>query len=196
MGDDMNKTKLKILHIALKLFKNSSYDEVTINDICKKAGVSKHTFYYYYDSKEDLIKNSVSNFSDHMNSILQEIALIDNPLDKYMAFTLRRVNALFDLGPDICRRLLQLDFESSPNCENEEEDEMRKQFKIILDMRVTFLKNAQQQGLVKNMTDPERLAYFHSSMVYGIIQRWAVTNNKIDLKNSIEEASKSLLNYQ
>ena len=192
---NMNKTKFKIRHIALQMFQKSSYDEVTINDICKSAGVSKHTFYYYFDSKEDLIKNSSADFKDHLNNLLQEVAMIDNPLDKYLTFTFRRIDDMFELGPEICKRILQMDFERE-GAYNDMDDEMRSQFRLISEMRRSLLEKAQEQGYVKNMTMPEKLASYHSAMVHGIIHRWAISDIDMDLKSEIIDASKSLLNYE
>ena len=39
---------------ALELVWSQSYGAVTIDDICKRAEVKKGSFYYYYDSKEQL----------------------------------------------------------------------------------------------------------------------------------------------
>jgi AcrR family transcriptional regulator len=190
----MNKTKTKILKIAIKMFKNSSYDDVTINDICKKSDISKHTFYYYFKSKEDLIRESVTNFKDLESIMFKEIALLNNPLDKYLLFSTKRASMLYELGPDLCKMLLQMDFEGGYNCTIDQET--KDKIKNFSKMRVEFLRLSQEAGLVKNMTDPNKLTHYHSALTYGIIQRWAISHHNIQLKETIEEASKSLLNYE
>ena len=47
--------KNEIREIALNLFRNHTYDSVSVNRIAKEAGISKNTFYYYFSSKEELI---------------------------------------------------------------------------------------------------------------------------------------------
>jgi TetR/AcrR family transcriptional repressor of nem operon len=44
----------RLMDAALDLVWSQSYGAVTIDDICKRAEVKKGSFYYYYDSKEQL----------------------------------------------------------------------------------------------------------------------------------------------
>jgi TetR/AcrR family transcriptional repressor of nem operon len=44
----------RLMDAALDLVWTESYGAVTIDDICKQAGVKKGSFYYFYDSKEQL----------------------------------------------------------------------------------------------------------------------------------------------
>lgn len=48
-------TKIIILETALKLFKERSFKEVTVDDIVTTSGTSKGAFYYHFKSKDDLI---------------------------------------------------------------------------------------------------------------------------------------------
>ncbi|NRB43150.1 MAG: TetR/AcrR family transcriptional regulator [Pseudomonadales bacterium] len=46
----------KIMQSAIALFEQYGCDETTLEDICKKADVSRPTFYSYYPTKQDLIQ--------------------------------------------------------------------------------------------------------------------------------------------
>ncbi|HEX3047433.1 MAG TPA: TetR/AcrR family transcriptional regulator [Bacillota bacterium] len=48
--------KNEILDIALGLFYEKGYEKTTLEDILTKTGISKGTFYYYFDAKEDVLK--------------------------------------------------------------------------------------------------------------------------------------------
>jgi AcrR family transcriptional regulator len=61
-GRFMKNTKEHILEIALGLFLEKSFKEVTMNDIVKKTGMSKGAFYHYFSSKEDLFREILQNF--------------------------------------------------------------------------------------------------------------------------------------
>lgn len=52
-------TKEKILRAALEMFTESSYSTVTIDDIAKRAGVSKGGVFHYFDSKLQLAKKAL-----------------------------------------------------------------------------------------------------------------------------------------
>jgi len=49
-----NTTKQKLLETAMELIWVSSYGSVGVDDICKRAGVSKGSFYHFFPSKSDL----------------------------------------------------------------------------------------------------------------------------------------------
>ncbi len=47
-------TREKLLHVALRLVWEASYGSVSVDDICRQAGVKKGSFYYFFPSKSDL----------------------------------------------------------------------------------------------------------------------------------------------
>ena len=46
-----------ILNEAEKLFIEEGFEKTTVKDIAARAGVAKGTFYYYFDTKEDIISS-------------------------------------------------------------------------------------------------------------------------------------------
>ena len=50
-------TKTRIKEIGLNLFQERVFENVTINEIFEQSGVNKHTFYYYFKSKDELLKD-------------------------------------------------------------------------------------------------------------------------------------------
>lgn len=52
------ETKRKIFETAVHLIKEKGYSNITISEICKIAGVAKGSFYVYYNSKEDIVRES------------------------------------------------------------------------------------------------------------------------------------------
>ena len=57
-------TREKIIKTAWKLFYEEGFAETTINDIISEADISKGTFYYYFNSKDDLL-GTLSEVLDH-----------------------------------------------------------------------------------------------------------------------------------
>lgn len=67
--NNISKTKQKMIGALIELCKYKPFDEITIKDICNKAGISRSTFYYNYDRKDDI-------FSDAFEVMLMK--LFDN----------------------------------------------------------------------------------------------------------------------
>lgn len=51
-----------IFEAAIDLFTARGFDETTIEDIAKAAGVSRRTFFHYYAAKDDLLAQNVTSF--------------------------------------------------------------------------------------------------------------------------------------
>lgn len=56
--DKAADTKNKIFETSVALIKSKGYDNVTISEICKAAGLAKGSFYVHYKSKEDIVRES------------------------------------------------------------------------------------------------------------------------------------------
>ncbi len=60
----------KIMEAALELFGTVGYQTTTISQIAEKAGVSKGLIYNYFDSKEALLKEMISNLSQEGEKLM------------------------------------------------------------------------------------------------------------------------------
>lgn len=49
------RTKRRILESSLQLFRERGFDNVTLNEMCRAAGVAPGTFYHYYSSRADIL---------------------------------------------------------------------------------------------------------------------------------------------
>jgi TetR/AcrR family transcriptional repressor of nem operon len=56
------ETKDKLLQVGFDLIWDSSYGSVSVDDICKRAGINKGSFYHFFPSKADLV---VAAYEDH-----------------------------------------------------------------------------------------------------------------------------------
>lgn len=50
-----NETKCKIIRESMKLFEEHSFDEITVDMICRQCGLSKGAFYHHFKTKEELV---------------------------------------------------------------------------------------------------------------------------------------------
>jgi TetR/AcrR family transcriptional regulator, transcriptional repressor for nem operon len=49
------ETKEKLLQVGFDLIWDRSYGSVSVDDICKRAGINKGSFYHFFPSKADLV---------------------------------------------------------------------------------------------------------------------------------------------
>lgn len=80
---NVNKTKEAIFEAAIKTFSSRGYDAATMDDIALSAGVAKGTLYYYFKSKEEIFKFTITEGSGVIKQQLEDSMQKEtNPLDK------------------------------------------------------------------------------------------------------------------
>ncbi|HDR4733409.1 TPA: TetR/AcrR family transcriptional regulator [Bacillus cereus] len=67
-------TQNNIFLVFLNLTKEKKFENITIEDICKKANVSVGTFYHYFSSKEDIYKKLFQQIEENLYVELENIA--------------------------------------------------------------------------------------------------------------------------
>lgn len=90
------RNRAELAEAALRLFTERGFDEVTVDDIAEAAGVSRRTFFRYFESKED----AVLPYEEERIDELRE-ALARRPAHEPVLATIRRVTTAIgaDLGP-------------------------------------------------------------------------------------------------
>jgi TetR/AcrR family transcriptional repressor of nem operon len=58
----MCETKEKLLQVGFDLIWDSSYGSVSVDDICKRAGINKGSFYHFFPSKADLVVQAYQEY--------------------------------------------------------------------------------------------------------------------------------------
>ena len=57
-----SETRAKLLDAARDVIRTKGYAGSTVDDICAAAGVTKGSFFYYFDSKEELGVAAIERF--------------------------------------------------------------------------------------------------------------------------------------
>ncbi|MBO8173419.1 MAG: TetR/AcrR family transcriptional regulator [Bacillaceae bacterium] len=71
--------KKEIMETSIRLFGEKGFTETSIQDIVDAIGVTKGTFYYYFNSKQELLKDI---HLDYIKAILKQQELIVTDPDK------------------------------------------------------------------------------------------------------------------
>jgi TetR/AcrR family transcriptional regulator, regulator of mycofactocin system len=66
--------------IALRLFEQRGFDDVTVEDIASDAQISVRTFYRYFPSKEDVFQQQIARRSDGLRAALEARPLDEPPM--------------------------------------------------------------------------------------------------------------------
>ena len=78
-----DRTRKHLLEISLEAFEKGGYDNCTMRDLAKKAGVTAPAFYYYFRSKEEIVaafytESLQRHLSDGVAGIVDGAPLVEN----------------------------------------------------------------------------------------------------------------------
>ena len=74
-----NKKLQQLIENAWDLFWQFGFTRVSIEEICKEAGVSKMTFYKHFKNKNDLVRFIMKEMSEYSLRLYDEIMSEDIP---------------------------------------------------------------------------------------------------------------------
>ena len=65
----------KLLEAATREFSHRPFNEASINQIIKEAGIPRGSFYMYFQDKEDLFRYLLKGYVDQLFMLLEEFLL-------------------------------------------------------------------------------------------------------------------------
>jgi AcrR family transcriptional regulator len=70
---DREVRKSELIEAAETLFREAGYRQTTVSHIVKKVGVAQGTFYYYFQSKDDILDAVVDHYIDIYREALERL---------------------------------------------------------------------------------------------------------------------------
>jgi AcrR family transcriptional regulator len=69
------RSRARLLEAAKEIFEEDGFLDARINDIAKRAGLSQGSFYYYFDSKEEIFREVAVTVDDQLSAPLGDVIL-------------------------------------------------------------------------------------------------------------------------
>ncbi len=89
---EYDERKNEFLDTAQRLFYSQGYDQTSVSAIIDHMGVSKGTFYHYFESKEQLLDNLIERLSG------QILAQINESIDDPDMDAITKLNHMFEIS--------------------------------------------------------------------------------------------------
>jgi len=138
----ISKKETQIVETAQDLFMHYGIRRVTVEEICRRAGVSKMTFYKYFANKIELVRHLWHAWFDKGYERLDEIDVMDIPLpDKIQMMFDWKTDLLSKMSTEFLEEILPLDLEREK----------------ILRRFMEFIIRAQKRGEIRAGINPEFL---------------------------------------
>jgi len=182
-------THQKIYKTALRLFQKEGFDRVTVDEICEKAGVSKGTFYIYFASKEQVVLDLFSMADKIYDDFLaEELAAVDNPLDKMLLLGRKALNYIKDMGIDVIQVTYRTRI-SFNKAVNSGAYENRSLYQIVEGL----VEDALARGFIREDLTADDITRLVLRCLTGVVYDWCVAKGNFELVNEGEKAFRVLL---
>lgn len=178
----MSKYRDLILASAREIFSSKSFEQVTIKEICSRAGVANSTFYYHFKTKEELM-SCLRMTDDHpTGSDLLSILAADNLHEQVIAACTMCAERAVRNG---CTLTTQY-YKCRLNAEalDEEHTRLYAQESSAAQM---LIARAQQKGIIRNQSPADKLAAAAIGMTNSVIINWCICDGAFDLMQSARE---------
>lgn len=102
-----NFTKQAITDSFLKLLNEKKFDKITIKDIVSDCGVSRKTFYYYFEDIYDLLGKYLTDLTEESVKNIDSVQSFEHQLINLMEFVLQNKRAVYHIYNSVSRERLE-----------------------------------------------------------------------------------------
>lgn len=170
-----NETKQRIRETATHLFRERSFEHVTLNDICEASGVNRHTFYYYFKSKDDLLDHYFDLPWDLSATEVADMLTADTYIDQLWLITKKFVDFIDHLGMTIVRQVLVQNMTKDVGTFRP-----HHRMRELSRLQISIIEKGQAAGQFKNLSDPTALVVLLQQTVHSTCLMWVVLNGSFD----------------
>jgi AcrR family transcriptional regulator len=139
-----------ILRAASVLFSRQGYHSTSVADVIAAAGISRGTFYLYFDHKDSLFLELIEQF---IQRIMEVMEVVDpggpNPTLKIYENVRRVVDVVFDYQ-DLTVLVLREDLGLNP----EVDEKLKRFYGFVREMVEGALQNGARLGLIRKVNEP------------------------------------------
>lgn len=171
------RTKQQLYRCAMELFREKGYDRVSVDEIVRKAGTAKGTFYIYFSSKADIITEMLRQYDDYYDQVaagLDPSWSVEHRLGHMIQASCRFTQEV--IGLDLIRVLYTKEV-SGAGREVQELNEERALFRIL----VGLLEEGQGTGVCRSTLPAQELAMLILRGIRATFFEWCCQSGALDL---------------
>lgn len=179
-------TKRRIIETALDLFRKDGYDNVTVVNICAMSGITKSTFYYYFDSKDSILADFKFTTDIYVEENFNMLITTTNYVEQLWNFYETYAKYSYNIGAEIKKQLIISNLHKDHHYFSPGDVKLWETEKLLL-------KKAQENGQILNTSSPEELAEALVYSLEGISMVWCIKEGELDYLAVIRQVFETIL---
>ncbi|MFJ5748884.1 TetR/AcrR family transcriptional regulator [Peribacillus frigoritolerans] len=183
------KTREKILQISLKLFSEKGYEKVTVDEIVKKSGTSKGSFYQHFSAKSDIFLVRFIEVDDYYREVFRSFPVDMDATEKLFIFIRKLMRFLeVEMGKDLMKVIYSSALDSKEHTYFLNSN--RSLFKIIR----SLIEEAKEQNDIGTDQSVNEISQLIIQSLMGIIYHWGLNNSEQSLESQSIPLTKTIIN--
>ncbi|HYF75243.1 MAG TPA: TetR/AcrR family transcriptional regulator [Candidatus Nitrosocosmicus sp.] len=175
-------TREKIYRTSVELMEKKGLNNITVEEICKEAGVSIGSFYNCFQSKNDILNEIYKVADDYFQNVVERDMQDGSTSDKIIRFFCYYAEYNVNRGLEFVKHLY--------NPRNTMFIKKGRHMQLVL-QRV--IEEAQVKGEIQSdMTSEEIVEYLFISL-RGVVYDWCLHNGQYDLVEFVRNYVKRLI---
>lgn len=182
MARKNQSTYNRIIRIAGDMIRRDGYDQVTVAQIVKEAGISLGTFYHYFPSKKSVlagVRKIDSYFENKVRPVLKHQALLEDVGIFWSKYT----DYVENDGLAVVRGLYQ----------NFQAKLLISEKSVLFLMLMGILEEGVARGELQENFDKKQLIARMFMYVHGVTMQWIIRDGNLDIRREIAEVTSDLL---
>ena len=177
----MIKDTPSIIHSgAIELIREYGYTNVSVNQICKKANITKGTFYYHFFSKDQLLINlfhkEMASTLEYNNQNISTLEMINHNIEVVF-------NKIENIGYEITSEVLSIELKHGGLVNNIfDKDNFLVDRHILI---VSLIKKAQSNGDISPYLNAEEFYHSYCMGSLGILFEWCLKKGSYRLSSKV-----------
>ena len=139
----------QIADAAVRCFRSLSYETVSVNDICKEAGVARSSFYRVFSSKKDVIAYLFEHTDKNQIVTVEELLSAENDFDRMWIIGDRYISLSKELGVEFNAAMMSMTVSG--------EIDLLSLGHSVDSWFIRLTRNCQKTGIIRSMEPPELL---------------------------------------
>lgn len=186
MAEANSKHAKIIVDAALKLFRESGYENVSVNDICREAGIARSTFYLTFSGKKEVIDKIIADARLNREDFFGDFVAADNDFERMWLLCNRYLTVAIDFGPEMVATLFSLELMG--------ETDVLDLTHEVDEWMIQLCRNAQKAGIILTPEPAEIIAPLGVSMAYYNTYEWAKRKGSFNLRQVTRRRAEAMFN--
>lgn len=174
----------QIAAAAVRCFRASGYDSVSVNDICREASVARSTFYRVFSCKKDVITYLFEHTDKNQIVTVEELLSAENDFDRMWIIGDRYISLSRELGAEFTAVMMRMTVSGEIN--------LLDLGHSVDDWFIRLTRNCQKTGVIRSKEPPELLGPLFVDLVYQMIYTWCSKKGDFPLRARSRQMSEMI----